>query len=134
MSDLWRVWQNQNTENKSMTLQELRDRLRRLHAKTLRRMLMNCATGMVIVILFIVILLRTDMALHRLGWTLAIVGALFAMTPSFLQLWRMRPGEALEAEGGRTTTLAFYRRLLETHRSLRLGSRWTALALASAGI
>jgi Kef-type K+ transport system membrane component KefB len=129
MSDPKQLWQNQNGERTSMTIEELREKLRTLQSKTRWWMIVNSIIGLTCLAVFISIFIKTTVPDGRWGWGLVIVGTLCIMVPTVSLAFKGGLPQTFEADAALTTSLEFYRRILDRQRTLRLPGNWTALGL-----
>jgi hypothetical protein len=123
------IWQNQSLEQgeqTNMSLQDLRERLRRLQAKSRREGVGETVIGLAVLAVFAAVFVRADAVLERFAFGLFILGTLAAVVPHTVQAWRNRRRENLAPEMAMTTCIQFYRRLLEPNRTYE---QWTAVCL-----
>ena len=129
MSDPKQLWQSQNGESMSMTIEELREKLRTLQSKTRWRMIMNGIIGLTCLAVFINVFIKAPVPNGRWGWGLVILGTLCIMVPTVSLAFRRDLPQTFETDAALTTSLNFYRRILDRQRSLRLPGKWNALGL-----
>lgn len=120
------IWQNQSWEQTNMSLQDLRERLRQLQAKSRREGIRETAIGLAVLAVFSVVFARADAPLERFAFGLFISGTLAAFLPHTVQAWKNRRRGNLAPEMALTTCIQFYRRLLEPRRTYE---KWTAVCL-----
>lgn len=123
MNDPKNLWQNQQREQKNMSLEDLQVRLRRLHIKARRDMILNTAIGVVMLGIFVRVFASAQQPIHRFGWGLIVLTTLLMLVAQIRDMAKALRLERLPSSAGLTTCLRFYREMLENRRTLRLGSR-----------
>ena len=116
------IWQNQPTEPSAMTLEKIRQKVRKLHAKTRRELLGSIAAPLAVVIFSGLGAAIFDDPLQRTVFALALAWALAGQYFLHRGMW----SATLPGDAALTTGLEFYRREIERRRDLiRRVLRWS---------
>jgi len=123
MNDPRDLWQQQRDEQSAISVAELRGKLRTLHRSLRVKGVAAAVVGLIAVYLFAGGLLAAKQAPGRIGWGVVILGAVMVLVPSIYESYRMISRGTLATNAGVTTSLDFYRNILERQRSLLIGRR-----------
>ena len=114
-NDLRTIWQNQPVEPSAMTLETIRRKARKLHAKTRRELLGNIVAAPLGVVVFAGLGAAIfDDPLQRTAFALALAWALAGQYFLHRGMW----SATLPGDAALTTGLEFYRREIERRRYL----------------
>jgi hypothetical protein len=123
MNDPKDIWQKQSHEHSRISVAELQDKLRTLHRRLRVKGAATAIVGLIALYLFAGGLLDAKQASGRIGWGIIILGTVIVLVPSIYESYRMISRGTLASNPGLTTSLDFYRDMLERQRSLLIGRR-----------
>lgn len=125
-ADVQRLWQGQPATGGTMTLDELRERARRLARIVSRRNLREYVAAVLTIVLCGYLALKVPLAMMRVGFVLSLPAVLFIV----YHLHRFGAARAMPVEMGLTSCLQFHRAELERQRDLLRGVwKWYLLPL-----
>jgi fatty acid desaturase len=111
------IWQNQKSENPAMSVQEIREKVGKLRAKSRREMVFNLVVASVCAAFFIrVFVVYVHSAYERISWGLVVAGAFYMLGYVVYESVQMMRAERLYQDAGISSCLKFYRRTLERKR------------------
>jgi hypothetical protein len=119
LGDVQSLWQSQPATGGAMTLDELRERSRRLTRSMSRRNLREYVAAILVIILCGYLALKVPLALMRVGFMLSLPAVILIV----YHLHRHGAARAMPADMALTSCVAFHRRELERQRDL-LSSVW----------
>jgi fatty acid desaturase len=127
------IWQSQKMENPIMTIQEIREKVGKLRAKSRREMVFNLVVASVCTLLFIrVFVFYVHSAYERISWGLVIAGAFYMLVYVVYESIQTMRAERIDEDAGISSCLKFYRRTLERKRQ-HLRHMAVAAAVLAAG-
>jgi hypothetical protein len=110
------IWQNQKSENPTMSVQEIREKVGKLRAKSRREMVFNLVVASVCTALFIwVFVLHVHGVYGQISWGLIIASTLYVLGYVIHESVQTMRAEQIE-DAGISSCLRFYRRTLERKR------------------
>jgi hypothetical protein len=111
------IWQNQKMENPIMTIQEIREKVGTLRAKSRREMIFNLIVSSICTVFFITVFVRyLHSSYERISWGLVIAGALYMLSYVIYESVQIVRAERIIEDTGTSSCLKFYRRTLERKR------------------
>lgn len=127
-NDIRIKWQSQPNEPTRMSVEEIRQKARKLQRKARREVLLLYGFALLFVVFFGRSFLKANDTLSRVGFALMVVSALYFPYQAQKRLW---PRSA-STEPASTTGLDFYRRELERRRdySRHIWGLWDRFSLA----
>jgi uncharacterized membrane protein len=121
LNDPQNIWQGQSSERTTMSFNEFQERLRRVQSISRRQSLRSLAIGLAVLIFFVSALMRTEAPLAQFALGLFIIGVLAAVLPHVVTLWKGAQQRNPASDMALTTSIQFYRRLLEPQRIYERG-------------
>jgi len=111
------IWQGQKSENPTMSVQEIQEKVRNLRAKSHREMVYNLVAATVFTFFFIrVFVLYVHSVYERISWGLVIAGAFYMLGYVVYESVQTLRAERIRGDAGISNCLRFYRRTLERKR------------------
>lgn len=111
------IWQNQKSENPAMSVQEIREKVGKLRAKTRRDMFFNLAAAIVGTLHFtIVFVLFVRGVYGRISWGLVLAGFFYILGYVVYESVQTMRAERIYGDAGISNCLRFYRWALERKR------------------
>jgi fatty acid desaturase len=129
------IWQGQKSENPTMSVEEIQEKVRKLRAKSRQEMVFNLAVATVCTLLFIrVFVFYVHSMYGRISWGLVIAGAFYMLGYVFYESVQTMRAERIDEDAGISSCLRFYRRTLERKRQHVRHMAVAAVALVAGGI
>src|SRR4051812_36729419 len=111
------IWQNQKSENPIMSIQETREKVGKLRAKSRREMIFNLVVASVCTALFIwVFVLHVHGVYGQISWGLIIASSLYVLGYVIHESVQTMRAEQIYEDAAISSCLRFYRRTLERRR------------------
>jgi hypothetical protein len=111
------IWQNQKSENPTMSVQEIREKVGKLRAKLRREMVFNLVVAGIGTLHFIAVLvLFVHNVYERFSWGLVVAGALYMLSYVVYESVQRMHAERNYKDAGISSSLMFYRWALERKR------------------
>jgi hypothetical protein len=128
------IWQNQKSENPTMSVQAIQEKVRKLRAKSRREMVFNLIVASVGTVFFIRVFVLFHGAYGRISWSLVIAGALYMLGYVVYESVQTMRAERIYGDAGLSNCLRFYRTTLERKRSHLRHMAVAAVALVAGAI
>jgi len=113
-NDPQQIWQNQSTERYRMSLEQISQKIRRLHRQARLAALLFGALGVVLCVVFARSAWREPYAIPRAGWAILSLWTLYSAYAAYKSNW---PKKSV-SDASWSTSVAFYRGELEKQRDL----------------
>jgi fatty acid desaturase len=111
------IWQGQKSENPTMSVQEIQEKVRKLRAKSRRDMFFNLVVAIVGTLHFtIVFVLFIHGVYGRISWGLVLAGFFYILGCVIYESVQIVRAERIYGDAGISNCLRFYRGTLERKR------------------
>jgi fatty acid desaturase len=111
------IWQGQKSENPTMSVQEIQEKVRKLRAKSRREMVFNLVAATLFTLFFIrVFVLYVHGVYERISWGMVIAGALYILGYAIYESVQTVHADRIYGDAGISNCLKFYRQTLERKR------------------
>lgn len=129
------IWQRQKSENPTMSVQEIQEKVRKLRVKSRREMGFNLVAATVFTVFFIrVFVLYVHGVYERISWGLVIAGAFYMLGYVVYESVQRLRDERICEDAGISSCLRFYRKTLERKRRHVRHMAVVAVALVAGAI
>jgi fatty acid desaturase len=129
------IWQSQESENPTMSIQEIREKVGKLRTKLRREMIFNLVVASICTLHFTaVFVLLVHSAYERISWGLVIAGALYMLSYVVYESVQRMHAERNYEDAGISSSLRFYRWALERKRRHVRHMAVAAVALVAGAI
>jgi hypothetical protein len=129
------IWQSQEMENPTMTVHEVREKVKSLRARARSTMIFNLVTALVVTAIFIrVFVLYVHGWYGRISWSLVLAGTFYMLGYLIYESLRLKRVERVEMDAGISSCLRFYRRMLDQKRQHARHMAFAAVPLVAGGL
>jgi hypothetical protein len=111
------IWKNQKNEVTAMSTMELQNKILKVQSRRRKEVLFNFFVSVLITAIFIYVFIRYVHGIDaQIGWSLVIGGSLYVLGYTFYENRRERRSDPFDTSLGMSSSLLFYRRILERKR------------------